>query len=279
MKDNLRKIKEKQLQIREQKDKENKPKELFKMKKFKDVEATLKLTPVVRLLFDLTSKHYEEDDADPYSAIEQFIEKKEQVLKEKNILQAHAKENVHVKKQQQIREKIAVEPKTVIKPSVPKKDEVNQLAPRVQKNFLSNNANAVINRPPSQQSPSPKPAEIKHEDYGKVPEYILEMKKRKMEEEAQRQKEAEKQQYPAGLKLLPEEDRLEALEILQKSLFTLRSYSDKNDIQQELMKLPIICDSIGLKKRKSELEAKLAEIEDAIRTFSRKKVFVADDSN
>jgi len=46
------------------------------------------------------------------------------------------------------------------------------------------------------------------------------------------------------------------------------------ELTKELQSLPIRCDTLRVQNRRSELENKLAEIDDAIRIFSRPKVFV-----
>lgn len=211
MKENLKKMRQVQQQKKDQKDKENKPKKLFKMKQFSNVEPTLKTMNTIE----------EEEVADPYAAIGQMLEHKEQVLKEKNILKAHSKETIHVDKQKQVREKNGIEAKQPhTKPSVPRKDDLNALADRSPKNFLSNNRTAVVNRPSSAKKPSSAESTStgKHETYGKVPEYILERKRIQAEQEMVKQQEAaEKDSCPAGLKVLPESERLETLQILQTS--------------------------------------------------------------
>ena len=104
-----------------------------------------------------------------------------------------------------------------------------------------------------------------HKEFGKTPKYLENMKI-----EAQKKKEIEKlkketSKYPKGTRLLSEEERLFTLEKLKQS---------KNDINQIIEKLPITCDSQAFRNKKEELFRKLDEIENAIETFSKKKVFV-----
>lgn len=104
-----------------------------------------------------------------------------------------------------------------------------------------------------------------HREYGKTPKYLQNMKI-----EAEKKKEIEKlkketSKYPKGTRLLSEEERLFTLEKLKQS---------KNDINQIIEKLPITCDSQAFRNKKEELFKKLDEIENAIETFSKKKVFV-----
>ena len=108
-----------------------------------------------------------------------------------------------------------------------------------------------------------------HREYGKTPKYLQNIKR-----EAEKKKEIEKlkketSKYPKGTRLLSEEERLFTLEKLKQS---------KNDINQIIEKLPITCDSQAFRNKKEELFKKLDEIENAIETFSKKKVFVKVES-
>ena len=109
-----------------------------------------------------------------------------------------------------------------------------------------------------------------HKEFGKTPKYLQNMKL-----EAEKKKEIEKlrketSKYPKGTRLLSEEERLFTLEKLKQS---------KNDINQIIEKLPITCDSQAFRNKKEELFKKLDEIESAIETFSKKKVFVKVESS
>ena len=109
-----------------------------------------------------------------------------------------------------------------------------------------------------------------HKEYGKTPKYLQIMKI-----EAEKKKEIEKlkketSKYPKGTRLLSEEERLFTLEKLKQS---------KNDINQIIEKLPITCDSQAFRSKREELFRKLDEIENAIETFSKKKVFVKIENN
>jgi len=51
-------------------------------------------------------------------------------------------------------------------------------------------------------------------------------------------------------------------------------FPEHMELTKQLQSLPIRCDTLRVQNRRSELENKLAEIDDAIRIFSRPKVFV-----
>jgi len=104
-----------------------------------------------------------------------------------------------------------------------------------------------------------------HKEYGKIPKYIENMKlenEKKIEKEKLRKETAK---YPKGTRLLSEEERLFTLEKLKQS---------RDDINKVIERLPITPDTQTFKNKKDELFKKLDEIENAIETFSKKKVFV-----
>ena len=104
-----------------------------------------------------------------------------------------------------------------------------------------------------------------HKEFGKVPKYLKEMKiKEKLMKDIEKKKEEEKN-YPKGTRLLSEEERQFTLKKLKES---------KKELENLVTKLPIALDSIGAKNRQNKLFKELDEIEQAIITFSKNKVFV-----
>jgi hypothetical protein len=79
----------------------------------------------------------------------------------------------------------------------------------------------------------------------------------------------EESKYPKGTKLLSDDERLDTLNQLVDS---------RKEVITLLERLPISLRTISLQNRKSELEKKLDELDEAIRTFSRKQVFIKVDS-
>jgi hypothetical protein len=68
------------------------------------------------------------------------------------------------------------------------------------------------------------------------------------------------------MRVLPEDERLRTLEILAEN---------RQDVEEKLLALPIAKDGTPVvHRRKAELEARLAEIEDAQRIFGRSTVLV-----
>ena len=104
-----------------------------------------------------------------------------------------------------------------------------------------------------------------HREYGHVPKYLKEMKIRsKLMKDLEKKKEEEKS-YPKGTKLLSEEERIFTLQKLQEN---------KKELENLVTKLPIASDSILAKNKRQKLFKELDEIEQAIITFSKNKVFV-----
>ena len=110
---------------------------------------------------------------------------------------------------------------------------------------------------------------IMHRDYGRVPKYIREMRiNAKLLKDIEKKKEEEKS-YPKGTRLLSEEERIFTLEKLKEN---------KKDLENLVTKLPIASDSIWTKNKQRKLFKELDEIDQAIITFSKNKVFVKMDN-
>ena len=104
-----------------------------------------------------------------------------------------------------------------------------------------------------------------HKEYGKIPKYIENMKLENEKKSEMEKLRKETAKYPKGTRLLSEEERLFTLEKLKQS---------RDDINKVIEKLPITSDTQAFRNKKDELFKKLDEIEKAIETFSKKKVFV-----
>lgn len=163
---------------------------------------------------------------------------------------------------------IADRPLTPRKAPVPKSHEVTALAPRNNADFISRNrAKALCLVPPKLASREGAEPE-RHEDYGKVPNYLEERKAKWAVEKEEMRKRAPDPNCPKGMMLMPESERVSTLEVLKVS---------KEDATKQLAKMPFIIETPSLKKRHSELEAKIREIENAIALFSKQKVYIALD--
>jgi hypothetical protein len=130
------------------------------------------------------------------------------------------------------------------------------------------NANAweVIKKTPSvrlDQDQEPRPVK---RNFGRIPRYLLERKEQWAREEVERRRNAPDPDCPPGMVLLDEDERVRPLKVLRKSL---------TEAQLRMNTLPLRIETLNQIRRKNELEAKLQEIEDAIKVFDRAKVYVA----
>ena len=75
--------------------------------------------------------------------------------------------------------------------------------------------------------------------------------------------------YPKGTRLLSEDERVQTLNSLQNT---------RKELVNMLEKFPITMKTMSIQNKKAEMEKKLTEIEDAIKTFSKKQVFIKDDT-
>ncbi|NXG01021.1 ENKD1 protein, partial [Sakesphorus luctuosus] len=104
---------------------------------------------------------------------------------------------------------------------------------------------------------------------GHVPQYLLERKelwRKQMEERLQNLPDPD---TPPGHTMMPENQRLETLGNLKQS---------QEQLLKEMVLLPMRADSLRMQNRRVELERKLSQIEEAIKIFSRPKVFIKMDS-
>ncbi|NWI85367.1 ENKD1 protein, partial [Pitta sordida] len=104
---------------------------------------------------------------------------------------------------------------------------------------------------------------------GHVPQYLLERKelwRKQMEEHLRNLPDPD---TPPGHTMMPEDQRLETLSNLKQS---------QEQLIKDLILLPLRGDSLRIQNRRVELERKLSQIEEAIKIFSRPKVFIKLDS-
>ncbi|XP_072243045.1 enkurin domain-containing protein 1 [Leuresthes tenuis] len=111
----------------------------------------------------------------------------------------------------------------------------------------------------------PLPSAVK----GQVPQYLEERKMQWRKEEEERKRNAPDPTIPAGHSLMPESERQQTLKTLKE---THRS------LVTELLSLPLKADSLSVRSRQAQLDCRLSEIEEAIKIFSRDKVYIKIDS-
>ncbi|XP_026199954.1 enkurin domain-containing protein 1 [Anabas testudineus] len=111
----------------------------------------------------------------------------------------------------------------------------------------------------------PVPSAVK----GQVPQYLEERKEQWRKEKEERRRNAPDPTIPAGHTLMSETERQETLNSLKE---THRS------LVTELLSLPLKADNLSVQSRRAYLDSRLSEVEEAIKIFSRDKVYVKIDS-
>nr|XP_057927647.1 enkurin domain-containing protein 1 isoform X2 [Doryrhamphus excisus] len=104
---------------------------------------------------------------------------------------------------------------------------------------------------------------------GQVPYYLEQRKKQWRKEEEQKRKKVPDPSIPPHHTLMADSERLETLKSLKESHRTLVT---------ELLLLPLKADNLSFRSRRAHLDRRLSEIEEAIKIFSRDKVYVKINS-
>ncbi|KFP56236.1 Enkurin domain-containing protein 1, partial [Cathartes aura] len=104
---------------------------------------------------------------------------------------------------------------------------------------------------------------------GHVPQYLLERKELWRRQREERLRNLPDPDTPPGHTMMPEGQRLETLGNLKQS---------QEQLIKDLVMLPVRADNLSMQKRRVELERKLSQIEEAIKIFSRPKVFIKLDA-
>ncbi|ORX52123.1 hypothetical protein BCR36DRAFT_411573 [Piromyces finnis] len=134
------------------------------------------------------------------------------------------------------------------------------------KNFIKENKISIQKKIQQKNTPKKETKELHRKTkIGTIPQYLIN-RKQKWQEEQRKIMEKEQQGYiPEDMMVLPETDRLETLEYLNKN---------KTIILDEIRKFPITSETLRIKTRKKELTDKIEEIDKAIEMFSQKRVLV-----
>jgi len=139
-------------------------------------------------------------------------------------------------------------------------------------NYITMNAIKNMLMEPGKRTPD-QPREIfKHENFGKVPEYLQKNKQLIKEEEDLIKAELKKTQVEDNkgkVTLLFEEDRLEILQSLKER----RAGVNK---EYQAMTHLVILDTVGKVRRKERFESTLTQLDKDIRIMSKKNVYVSN---
>ncbi|XP_029915057.1 enkurin domain-containing protein 1 isoform X1 [Myripristis murdjan] len=111
----------------------------------------------------------------------------------------------------------------------------------------------------------PVPSAVK----GQVPQYLQERKEQWRKEEEERKRNIPDPSIPPGHTLMSEKDRQDTLQSLKEAHKVLVA---------ELLSLPVRSDTLSVRSRRAHLDCRLSEMEEAIKIFSRDKVYIKTNS-
>ncbi|KAI6654294.1 Enkurin domain-containing protein 1 [Oopsacas minuta] len=145
-----------------------------------------------------------------------------------------------------------------------------------QKNYISlNNKQAAdfrLKRPPSAEKiravEEKLDQNLRAYKRGSIPSYLRKRQEEWHQHEVERISKIPDPECPPGHVAMAETERMETMNLLTKS---------KNELLEDLKSMPMCTDTLKGMQKKSLLENKLAEIDDAIKIFSRRKVYVKQD--
>ncbi|KAI4898756.1 hypothetical protein NFI96_014140 [Prochilodus magdalenae] len=104
---------------------------------------------------------------------------------------------------------------------------------------------------------------------GRVPKYLEDRKEQWRKEAEEKKRNTPDPSVPAGHTQMSDRERQETLKSLKETHRSLVS---------ELLSLPVRADTVSVRSRRAELDRRLSEVEEAIKIFSRDKVYVRNDS-
>ena len=252
MKENRRIIRDTVFRMREQQEIDSQePKELFKLSQFKNVAPRLYESP-------LPAQNV------PTHADGEFLTRGKAEQLRAELAEERRAKRAELEAEMEQARSYSNDAVTQRRPSVPRVEDIAPLQPRKSVDFISTNkVKAQVMVPPRNNKPEQM---VKHEAYGRVPDYLEDRKAKAMEEEEERKRNAPDPSCPKGMKLMPEEERLSTIEVLNAS---------KEECIRQLGRLPFVVETATMKKRKEAIESKLNEIEKALELFMKPKVYIA----
>jgi len=252
MRDNRNELKNLELKNRELKDVEARnSKDLFKLSQFRNVE----------------SRVYESSEVENPSKIEDFLYKNQSKQRAELLLEQKRAMRADLEAKMEEARYFADQASFSRKADV-RVNETASLAPRKDIDFIRSNKEKARSLPPLNLKTATEEGPYKHAAYGKVPEYLVHRKADWQYEEDAIRRRAPDPSCPPGMRLMPNDER-------ESTLNTL--FISKEQALKQLRNLPFIIETPSQKRRQAEAEENLLEIEKAIATFSRPKVYVALD--
>lgn len=259
MADNVKQIRATEFKNREAKElAAEEPRELYKLRQFKNVESRLHETTTAT---EYGAVNPEDIDGRSFLVKGKAEQDRFQLRKESLVKKLQLEEQL-----QEARAR-SMEP-VYVKPIVPRADDILPRAPRPNKDFIGENRNKIQEMLPPRADNNADGAST-HEEFGRIPKYLLDRKLKAAQEEDERRRNAPDPDCPRGMKRMPEEERIHTIEVLSSS---------KEECLLQLSKLPFVVETPVLRKKQESLEQKLREIDNALELFRKPKVFIAMDS-
>lgn len=158
---------------------------------------------------------------------------------------------------------------TLSKPPVPTVKEIPKMRQTEKKNFIVENWKTA---PKTKKLHPEKPETFYTEkpDFGKVPKYLNRVKKEAANETAYWEEVRESmlpEDNETRCRLLSEEERLSILEGLNANMA---------DLKRRYAALSFGQDNLSFRKKKEDMEAQMAQLEQDINTFSRKNIYITE---
>jgi hypothetical protein len=266
MKDNLKELRSAQDRMRMKREEDAVPqKPLYKLPQFQGVESRLYNVPMSGKENSYQRRGSFDDSADQGNSEKAFLTRGQSELRREEIMREKRAIRAEVDRQLE-EERLLNEQLETRKAPAPKRNEVALLKPPSNADFITRNKLTAMTLEPQRKGSQD---EIhRHEEFGRVPQYLEERKAQWQEEEEDRRRRLPDPDCPAGMMLMSEEERRGTLSVLEQS---------REEAMQQLRRLPFVIETPSMRKKQEMLENKLREIDRALGIFSKPKVYVALD--
>eukprot|EP00981_Chlorochromonas_danica_P014691 scaffold8601_cov180-Ochromonas_danica.AAC.5 len=252
MKENLREIRATQQRVREKREEDlREARPLYKLPQFQNVPCKLYEEK------ENSAQRRASFDNRDFLVRGQSEKRREDVAKVKKSIRAELEEKLEEER------RMNDKPDTPRKAPVPRSFETAELAPPSNTDFIRRNrSEALIVAPTRKPLEREEEGGAKHAEFGRVPQYLEQRKAQRAEEEEEMRRRMPDPNCPPGMRLMPEDERLQTLEA---------------EALGQLQRMPFVIETPSMRRKQEALENKLREIENALSIFMKPKVYVAGD--
>lgn len=265
MRDNRLELKESQQKQRQIKlEAEQAPPPLFKMTQFKDIPSRLydEKKPTATPTSSPSPEGKEKGKGGLFLERRQSEKRIEELAHSKRVQRSEFERKIERERSESGR------PPTPRKASVPSSTDVARLPPKKEINFIGKNRTMAQVQGPLRRLSLKEDSETpsKHESYGRVPDYLEQRNQQWAEAKEEERRNAPDPHAPPGMALMSEEERKSTLDKL---------FSSQAAVLQQLSLMPFVIETQSQKNCQHALELKLNDIENAVKIFSKPKVYIA----